>query len=106
MAGAFFGPQVFQGTGLSGIPELQQRPSDILDLFQGRTKKESDLQQDSNRVNNNTVIIPGQGGANAPIETESASGVGNYAPPVGSSNPSNPYVLYSAIQYNIGGVGL
>ena len=60
---------------------MQQRPSDILDLFQGRTKKESDLQQDSNRVNN-TVIIPGQGGANAPIETESASGVGNYAPPV------------------------
>lgn len=106
LAGAFFGPQVFQGTGLSEIPELQQRPSDILDLFQGRTKKESDLQQDSNRVNNNTVIIPGQGGANAPIETESASGVGNYAPPVGSSNPSNPYVLYSAIQYNIGGVGL
>lgn len=106
LLGTFLGPEVFQRSGLNQIPELQQRPSDILDLFQGRTKKESDLQQDSNRVNNNTVIIPGQGGENAPIETESASGVGNYAPPVGSSNPSNPYVLYSAIQYNIGGVGL
>ena len=75
----------------------------LTDLIMGSVKDEKQLEQEQQRANN--VIINNTGGEQQQEEVQSSagSGTGNNLIHIPSSNPNNPYMLHSIIQYNVGG---
>ena len=109
----YFAPGMVRDAGLNipggdttlnsaGYPNLIDIGKDIIGRY---TKTDDDLKRDEEKAN--TIIINSPAAPQQPtiqeMPTSGGSGIGNYLPSVSSSNSSNPYILHSLIQYNVGG---
>ena len=93
--------QVIAPTVEQGLPMLGNNLYDVWGAITGSNQRNLDPPDSSPDLS--TVNINAGGGDGTQQEVPVTSGEATYLPPIGSSNPSNFYLLYSQIQYNVVG---